>query len=112
SEMAKPDVEILLAYLLELQMSGNGTAAVGAILQDHRAPEVGHLLQVWFPISLDFRRENRTEAAVGAHPGIEVADERPDKRAVHERVCERLLGRGWGRGSCGSNHVRSQKVAF
>src|SRR5690606_10956360 len=49
-EMPEPYVEILLAHLLQLEVRWYGAAAIGAVLQDNRTPEVGHLLEMGFPV--------------------------------------------------------------
>src|SRR5690606_28395902 len=89
AEMAEPDVEILLADLLQLEMGGHRAAAIGAVLQDDRTPEVGHLLQVRFPVAADFPGEDGPEPRVGANPAIEVADQDADEGAAHRRVNKR-----------------------
>src|SRR5690606_14990870 len=85
-EVTEPEVEVLFPHLLELEMRGNRAPAVGAVLQDHRTPEVGHLLEMRLPVSPDLRRKDRTEALIRPDPSVEIADKRADKSPVHHRV--------------------------
>src|SRR5690606_35059381 len=75
-------VEIVLPHLLELQVSGNRPPAIGSVLEDDGAPEVGHLLQVRLPFVADDAGEDRSEPLVGANPAVELANQRADEGPV------------------------------
>src|SRR5690606_13217841 len=89
AEMAEPDIEILLPHLLQFQMRRHRATAIGAVLQDDRAPEVGHLFEMRLPVIANFRGEDRSKPRIGPYPAVEIADQRTDEGPVYRRMLER-----------------------
>jgi hybrid cluster-associated redox disulfide protein len=112
AEMAEPDIKIPLADLLQLEMRGHRPAIVGAVLQNDRTPEVGHLLEMVFPVAPDFGSKDGAQTNIRSDTAIEIAHERADECPVDQRVGQGHFRLGTISIRNGRNHGKTQSGIY